>query len=43
MVLRITKLPSEMFSASIRSNDYFYGGVAKYLTIGEILEVAALQ
>jgi hypothetical protein len=38
--MRITKLPAELFSASVRSKDHFYGAVAKYLTIGQILEIA---
>ena len=40
-MLRVTKIPSELFSASIRSNDYFYGAVAKQITIEKILEVTA--
>lgn len=37
--MRITKLPDELFSVQGRA-DQFYGAVAKYLTIGQILEIA---
>lgn len=38
--MRITKLPDELFSVQGRADNQFYGAVAKYLTIGQILEIA---
>lgn len=39
LAMRITRLPQELFSVRDRQ-DQFYGAVAKYLTIGEILQIA---
>lgn len=40
MVLRITRLPQELFSSSTRNKDQFYGSVAKYLTVEEALNIS---
>lgn len=37
--MRITRLPQELFSVNGRQ-DQFYGSVAKYLTIDQILQIA---
>lgn len=39
MGIRMTKIPNELFSASIRDNDTFYRGVAKYVSLGELMSL----
>lgn len=40
MVMRMTRIPQELFSASVRSNDQFYGAVAKYVSIEELMSIS---
>jgi len=39
MSILMTKIPDNLFSASERTNDSFYRGVSKYVSLGELMSV----